>query len=268
MNKVYLSIFIVLFVLLLPAVAMAQISVQGRQNFDFNAQPGQSHEGLAVVQNTSGSTQSVRVYQTDYSFSPAGETYSEPGEATRSNADWVAFSPSAFTLGPGETRTVHFSVTVPNSEALAGSYWSMIMVEAQAVDASALTEDSEESTLRLNVMMRYGLQIHTRLPGTAAPEVAFLGAKLLGNDADARRLQVDVENTGESMTGPAAWVELYHENGIQVGRAKTSSYRIYPGTSVRYDFDLPELIPGNYEALVVLDAGSDDVYGAQYSLKL
>ena len=268
MNRIYLSIFIVLLVLLLPAVAMAQISIQGRQNFDFNAQRGQSQEGSAVVQNTSGSMQSVRVYQTDYSFSPAGETYSEPGEATRSNADWVAFSPSAFTLEPGESRSVHFSVTVPNTPSLTGSYWSMIMVEAQAGAASADTADSEESALRLEVMMRYGLQIHTRLPGTAAPEVAFLGAKLLTSDANARRLQVEVENTGELMTGPAAWVEIYDENGIQVGHAKTSSFRIYPGTSVRYGFDLPDLIPGTYEVLVVLDGGSDDVYGAQYSLSL
>lgn len=268
MNRVYLSILIIVCVLLLPSAATAQISVQGRQNFDFNAQPGQTQEAVAVVQNTSGSVQAIRVYQTDYTFSPDGESYGEPGGAPRSNADWVVFSPAAFMLAPGETRPVHFSVNVPDSPALAGSYWSMLMVEAQAVDESALTEESEEATLRLNVMMRYGLQIHTRLPGTAAPEVAFLGAKLLGELGDAKRLQVDVENTGESMTGPAAWIELYDVNGIQVGRVKTSSFRIYPGTSVRYDFDLPDLIPGKYEALVVLDAGSDEMYGAQYSLSL
>jgi hypothetical protein len=44
--------------------------------------------------------------------------------------------------------------------------------------------------------------------------------------------------------------------------------RIYPGTSIRQKIRLGSLEPGNYRALVILDGGGDQVFGAEYQLAL
>jgi hypothetical protein len=42
---------------------------------------------------------------------------------------------------------------------------------------------------------------------------------------------------------------------------------MYPGTSVRQRIVLPDLPEGEYRALVVVDAGGDDAFGAEYTIK-
>ena len=66
---------------------------------------------------------------------------------------------------------------------------------------------------------------------------------------------------------PEMYVELFDERGASVGTFRGALYRMYPGTSVRQSIDLTTVPPGTYKALVVVDAGADDVFGAQYTLK-
>ena len=44
--------------------------------------------------------------------------------------------------------------------------------------------------------------------------------------------------------------------------------RVYPGTSVRRAIDLSRVPAGGYKALLVADAGEDNVYGATYTLEI
>lgn len=67
---------------------------------------------------------------------------------------------------------------------------------------------------------------------------------------------------------PTARLELYDRSGAQVRRLEAQVERIFPDTSVRQNFDLGKLAPGDYTAVVIVDAGGDDVFGARYILEV
>ena len=94
-----------------------------------------------------------------------------------------------------------------------------------------------------------------------------MDTKLLPNENGKRILQVDVENTGELWIRPEVYVELFDDKGVSKGKFPGVRYRLYPGTSIRQMIDLSSVGSGTYKAIVVVDAGGEDVYGAEYTLK-
>ncbi|MGH2566987.1 MAG: hypothetical protein ACRDGA_01510, partial [Bacteroidota bacterium] len=143
---------------------------------------------------------------------------------------------------------------------------SMLMVEG-------IPTGSPESSAKRNQMgilqtIRYGIQIATTIANSGARKIRFVDRKLVTNEKGERILQVDIENTGDLLMRPEMYVELFDERGTSLGKFRGASYRIYPGTSVRQSIDLTAIPKGSYKALVVVDAGGDDVFGAQYTLQL
>jgi len=62
-------------------------------------------------------------------------------------------------------------------------------------------------------------------------------------------------------------VELFDQMGASKGKFGGVQYRIYPGTSVRQSIFLDGVPAGTYKALIVIDDGNDDVFGAEYTLE-
>ena len=63
------------------------------------------------------------------------------------------------------------------------------------------------------------------------------------------------------------WVELFDEEGSFIDKLEKDKIHLYPSTSVRYKIDLTEFPKSKYTALVVVDCGGDDVFGANYTLQ-
>lgn len=64
------------------------------------------------------------------------------------------------------------------------------------------------------------------------------------------------------------YLELHDKSGTQVDRFGDQQRRLFPGTSVRQDFELGSLPPGEYTAVVIADAGGEDVFGTRYTLNV
>jgi len=253
--------------------AAAQVSIIGDLSQDHEARPGQTYNGSILVKNDSPDPQQAKVYQTDYLFSYDGRNnYAEPGTTARSNARWISFSPSIVVVPPGGTAAINYAVAVPDSlgrVAPAGSYWSMLMVEGIPPDApeSSFGKKSERPELGLRQTLRYGIQIATHIAGSGKRSVKFLGARLVKVAGTGTALQVDVENDGTLWFRPDVYIELFDAAGTSHGKFPGQKFRMYPGTSVRQQIDLHTIPGGKYKALVVVDAGGDDVFGAQYMLE-
>ena len=260
------------FLLAVTAPVWSQVSVVGDLSQMKEVRPGESYEGLILVKNDSPEIQEAKIYQHDYTFHFSGtNTYGEPGQLPRSNARWIAFSPAFVTLPPHGTVAVNFTVTVPRDTTgnLTGTYWSMLMVEGvRPGSAESSTPGQNRTEMGISQTIRYGIQIATSITGTGAPNVSFIDSKLLNKEDGSRMLQVDVENSGDRFMRPSAYVELFDETGLSRGRYSAPTYRLYPGTSVRYVFDLSSAPHGTFKALVVVDAGGDEAFAAQYTLPL
>lgn len=254
--------------------ASAQISVRTALSDDRQAIPGSTYEGAILIKNETDTFQQAKVYQTDYLFySDGSNIYGEPGHDERSNAAWTEVSTSVLTLPPGETLPVSYLVHVPEQSEenpLVGSYWSMIMVEAvpEQSPESTIDPDSTEPQYGVLQIMRYGVQIATHISGTGESTLNMSDTGLLKMEDGVTALALSVENSGSLMVRPKLWVELYDDSGQAFGRHDGVQSRIYPGTSVRQKIILGELAPGSYRALVILDAGAEEVYGAEYTLNV
>jgi len=254
--------------------APAQIYIIGDLSHDREARPGETYGGTITVKNDSDEPQEAKVYQTDYTFSHDGtNSYGDPGTLRRSNARWITFSPSRTVIPSRGTATISYSVKVPPSDsgkALGGSYWSMLMIEGIARESGESSLGARDSGKHLGLLqtIRYGLQIATHMAGTGTRAIRFIEAKLVTREGGERALQIDIENSGDLWIRPEVTVEFFDAKGVSQGKLAGTRYRMYPGTSVRQMIDLKTIPSGSYKALVVVDAGGDDVFGAQYTLQL
>lgn len=253
--------------------ALAQISVIGQLTDDRTVSPGSRYDGTITVRNETDATQEVKVYQTDYFFSYDGTTvYGEPGEAIRSNAHWVSFTPSFIRLEPHASSVVSYSVKVPDSAAgrpLGGSYWSMLMVEGIVPGSPESSKPApDQNQMGISQLIRYGVQIATHIAGTGKIEARFLDVRAQTDRDGSRLLVVDIQNIGDLWFRPTFSAELFDASGASKGVFQGSQLRIYPGTSVRQRVNLGNIPRGTYTIMMILDAGGEDVVGAEYTLTL
>jgi hypothetical protein len=249
--------------LLCAAPLAAQISVVSSTLEERTAAPGEQYTGTIRVRNTAATPQLARVSASDYRFLADGRTfYEQPGTVARSNSGWVRFSPSRLTLAPGEEATVAYTVAVPAQASLRGSYWSVLMVET-VDDAPAAVRAGR---VGIAPTIRYAVQLATHV-GQAERRIALEGARLT-TEGGAKAFEVNVANTGEQADRLELRVDLFDAEGAPAGRLSSTRGLVYPGSSIHQRFDLASLPAGTYRALLVVDTGSEDVFGAEYTLRL
>ncbi len=250
-----------------------QVAVMGELSHDRLAQQGETYEGVITLRNDFEEPQEAKIYQTDYQFSHDGtNNYGAPGSTQRSNAPWISFSPAHVIVPPHATVEVNYTVAVPPVElsVLEGSYWSMIMVEGiqKGSPESSLRSESGELQMGIRQTIRYGVQLATHITGSGMKNIQFLDARLVRTEEGNTNMQVDIGNSGSLGMRPEVYVELFDQLGVSKGKFSGARYRLYPGTSVRQTILLEGVPTGTYKALVVIDDGNDDVFGAEYTLEL
>ena len=252
-----------------PLFVRAQVGIVNGLTQEKICKPGETFESYIRLKNNGPKEETVKIYQTDYLFSADGKTYYDaPGKVARSNAAWIAVSPKQVTLPGLATLDVKYACKIPASESLIGTYWSIIMLEVLPPGQRIKNEPAKkEINFGVNQVMRYGVQIVTHLGDTGARSLKFLSTELL-QGKEGKTLQVDLENNGERWLRPFSYVELFNEKGEPAGKLEGERWRIFPGTSVRYRFDVSSLKAGAYNALIVFDNKDASVFGVQYKLNV
>ena len=256
--------------LLAPRALGAQITVTSRAVEEREARPGESYTGTIRLRNVGTRPEEARVYRTDYGYDAEGRTrFGDPGTEPRSSAAWTTTTPARVVVPPGGEATVAYSVRVPDSAPLSGTYWSVVMVEGvpEAPDAAG-GRRAGRVEVGVRPVVRYAVQLATHVGGTGTRQVEFARVRALGAPGGAKRLEFDLVNSGELACRPELRVELFDEAGAPVGTFTRTRGLFYPGTTLRQAFDLGALPAGSYQALVVADAGGESVFGGQYTLRL
>jgi hypothetical protein len=259
-----LPAFIALLATLPPA--FGSIAVLSDLSDERRASPGETYTGSIQLRNLGAEPEEVKIYLTDYLFNFNGTSfYNEPGKAARSNAGWIEYSPKRVSIPSQEDAAVQFTVKVPDSDSLSGTYWSILMVEP--VSKTSPESERSEPHIGITAVMRYAVQIVTNVGSEGIRKINFIGSKLVAEDTK-RLFLVDLENTGTSMARPKVTVQLFDSTGKMAGSFESEILRIYPGTSIRHRFDLSGVAVGVYKALVVADCGEEDVFGIHYTLRI
>lgn len=244
----------------------AQISVLSSTVEEKTAAPGEAYAGRVTIQNTGTTAETVRLYQTDYQFSADGTSdFDAAGRHARSNAPWISLQSSQVTVLPGTSVNVPYTVSVPSSDTLRGSFWSVIMVEGAMKPAAASSDEHGKAQLGLGTVIRYAVQVATHIGPSGTRAVKFTKAGVVPSDSSAA-IELDVNDVGERAYRPVLWVEVYDAEGNLRAKAKQSRGLLYPGSSLRQHFDLGKLAPGTYKAVIFADTGEDSVYASQYTI--
>ena len=252
-----------------PALVRAQVGIVNGLTQEKICVPGETFESYIRLKNNGAREETVRVYQTDYSFLADGRSfYDAPGKLERSNAAWITFSPKQVTIPAAGTTDVKYSCRVPADAGRVGTYWSIIMFEVLAAPARGKDGAAKkEIAFGVSQVMRYGVQIVTHFGDSGKRSLKFLKTELI-EDKGQKALQVDVENDGERWLRPFAYVEVYTEKGELAGKFEGERARIFPGTSARFKLDVSTVPAGSYNALIVFDNKDVSVFGAQVKLKI
>ncbi|MFO7891624.1 MAG: hypothetical protein R6V04_14945 [bacterium] len=261
----YLKIFFIFFVFIFGSklYSQSQIAIAGELTYEQNILPGNDESAALSIRNLGSDSVLVRVYQKDYVFYYDGTTdYPEPGTIERSNATWITYTPTRFYVPGNAEVIVNFGVQVPSSDTLAGTFWSMLMVEPM----DEIVPEKKEG-ISVNTVIRYGIQIITNTGNTGEKNIEFLDVNLM-KDEDKRVLLVDIENVGERIVRPSVWAELYDATGKKIGLFDSIMARIYPGTSIRKKIELKDVEPGMYKTIIIADCGEDDLFGLDYTLEI
>jgi len=255
--------FILFLTFLFNNSAFSSIVVVNGLTHIHNVSEGQVVRGQIEIQNAGFENKAVRVYQKDYLFSHDGEVYyNEPGSNFRSNANWIDFSPSYLELEPQQKTVINYEITIPEGE-LAGSYWSVLMVEG----ILPISPELPRNGLNVSTIMRYAVQMVTNLGDSGKNNLEFVEAKL--DKIDGNRVgSVAIVNSGERLLIPEVSIELFNSEGQSVSVVKAPKKKIYPGTSTRFYLDLANLPKGQYQAVVLADCSEEDVFGLNLSLSL
>jgi len=261
--RAFVAISVALLSVSTPVRAWAQISVVGNNVEERTAAPGDTYVGTIVVKNLTAESQPVRIYQTDYSFFADGTSHFDaPGSLGRSNASWITPSTGSIIVPPSGETTIAYTVRVPSTETLRGTYWSTIMVEG-AVNPPRQKADRQ---VAIGTVMRYAIQIATHLSDATAATVVFEKQRIVVATDSTRSMELEVRNDSEKGYRPLVWVELYDATGSLRVRAKQQRGLLYPGTSIKQIFGLGKLPSGSYKALVFADTGDEPVFAAEYKL--
>lgn len=248
-----------------PALA---ISLPGGLTIEKTILPGGSASGSIVILNNEAAAQTVRIYQTDYVFRADGKNeFGKPGSTARSSANWITLSSNQIVVPPKGSAEISYKISVPDKENLRGTYWSVIM--AEPVPDASLTPPSPEKgkvSIGVQAVFRHAVQVIVNIGDTGVRALEFTSKKLK-SEKGKTFLIIDAKNTGERWLVPELYVDLFDQSG-QAKRCRGGKFRIYPGCSVRYAVDLGQLGRGTYNALVVADAGEENVFGAKYILEV
>jgi hypothetical protein len=252
--------------LLVPAIASAQIAVVGSTVEERTSAPGESYTGTIVVRNLTKQDQPVRIYQTDYLFFADGTShFDSAGSAPRSNANWITPTVRSLLVPPASEMAVTYSVKVPASDSLAGTYWSTIMVEGAPTEAGRSSGGRPQ--IGVGAVMRYAVQVATHIRSTGTRKVNFANSRFLTNRDSTQAFEFEVQNVGERAYRPALWIEVYDEQGALKANARQERGLLYPGTSLKQTFALGKLPHGTYRAVIFADSGEDAVFASQFTLK-
>lgn len=255
---------IIITLLLVVNTVLGGVAVLNGLAHELNVTPGNTYQGKIELQNTSDIAQVVTIYQSDLTTKYTGETfYTDSITNDRSNISWISLSSLSITLESEEKGSIDFQITVPNSNTLTGTYWSVIMIEPR--DPIHVQQDKIGYSIQSKI--RYAIQIVCNIGETGTTDLKFLSISQ-ETYKDKHCLEVDIENTGQILIKPTLILELFDVQGNGLPIIKAEKQRIFPNSSKRYIIEIDNIKPGVYQGILIADCATDDLFGVNVTLHL
>lgn len=240
---------------------------------DFTAKAGSEASALLMVRNTSSKDLTVDIQAKDFDIDPDGqEREQSPGSVERGCASWLSLSPVGMvSLKGGESREVRMTLDTPPR--ISGSYWAKVYIE-ESSRPEPIVQQKGDVGMTLFIRQRWEIRVHEQVPGTARIDAEVMNMALARDRAERPTLQVALENLGNSMVLCQGRLEIRDEGGELVSEQALNSteapnFRLYPEKErVLTTLLPPELTPGTYTALAIVEYGDEGITAGQMEFEI
>lgn len=233
--------------------------------FDLSLPGGATETGTFFVINDEEESTTVDISLADWDRAIDGENrFMEVGSIARSASEWINVAPTQFTLEPGESQEVRFTIAVPTG--IQGTFWSALIVEGTPREVEA------ESGATILVRKRFAVKILETPPGSGSPSGQINGLTVTG--LNPLTAVVEFENTGlVNLSSVKGRVEVRNTAGEVLESIVVEDFPVLPGAvrlvQVPSTRELGEVFePGRYLILSILDFGGDNLLGGQFVLDI
>lgn len=173
---------------------------------------------------------------------------------SRSASDWITVAPRKFTLAPGATQEVTFTVNVP-ATGVDGTYWGAILIEGSP-------HQVEREGATVLAVERFGVKVYVTITGTEVREGRVIRVRKVS--LNPLTFKITFANTGNVQLRPTGTVTIISQSGETVRTIAVEEFPVLPGavqTITVKDPSSDPLPPGIYRALVMLDYGGENPVG-------
>jgi hypothetical protein len=232
------------------------IIVQDDMTKIYDVSIGESVGGTILLHNPSDASITIRVTQADFLYNAQNEHFFlEPGKYMRSNADWIRVSGS-FTVGARQSLHLPFTMSIPHTATLEGSYWSVLLLEQ---DTGYATQSEQD----LIFSFRYNIQIISNIRNTGHVDLAFLDMFWIRD-----RVSINMRNTGTRWFDATIKIDIYDHEANFIASYVSGGNRIYPDLEKNISIPFTPLPLGEYYAIIVADCGANQIFGHQVSFRI
>ena len=217
--------------------------------FVYDLAPGATQTGAIIVSNTGDRSGTVKLYPADATTGPTTGTVFVTDRPPSGTGTWVQLASRSFTLSPGRSARVPFTVNVP-AEAKPGQWVAGIVAEgAEAVRQSATTN---KTGVRIRIRNLTIVAVQTNVPGPAI--VSFtVGTVSTGGQHGFQQLIVHFTNGGNQLRKPHGTATIRDSKNRIVETLTYAMDTFLPQTSIDYPLLLSKaLLPGDYRAQIRL----------------
>jgi hypothetical protein len=212
-----------------------------------------------TVENPSSTPATFDVYPTDAATAAAtGVTYSSMGASLHDTGTWIHLDASSVSLGPGQSRAIGFSVTVP-SGASPGDHIGGISAQnpsSAPPGATGVTEPGPGPQESVSTRVVVAVVIH--VPGAAAVSYRLGNPAVATSSNGGTLVEIPIDDTGSLLSKP-----YLNSNVRSCGSSHTLATlarqldTFVPRTSISYEWVLGRrLAAGCYTVSASLYSGT------------
>ena len=226
--------------------------------FVYDTKPGTTLSGRVQVTNTGDRAGTVKLFAADATTGQtSGTVYLTSGERQHDVGAWIRLPATRLELGPGERRTVPFTVVVPSAGS-AGEHVGGIV--AETAERARGPKSKGKANVRITVRNLAIVAVQVNVAGPKVAKFTVLGVKA-GGRKGYQQLLVRVRNDGNVMRKPAGTIAVDDAKGKQVLQERFQLDTFLPHTTIDYPVNVSAqaLDAGKYSATVELQyAGAGD----------
>lgn len=226
--------------------------------------PGESINGEFKLTNGNSDSENLKLGLVKYINSPQGTPTLSDMESGDNFADWLTFDEDSFNLGPGQAKTVRFTISPPDSASL-GYYYGILVSRSGEVSESGVTGTSIQGSVALPVL----LQVNTPNAKREVQLIDFKTDQLVYEHLPSE-FQVTFENTGNVHLAPVGdiFIDSMINKDVGLVQVNGSQGNILPGGVRTYVAEWADgfvvRVPKEENGVVVVNDKGDREYETKY----